>query len=279
MSPPTDAARLAARARPAGSPVLRQRWSQLLFLHWAWDPAVVQRTLPPGLAVDTFDGKAWLGVVPFFMRGVRPPYFPPVPGISNFLGLNVRTYVYDAQGRPGVWFYSLDANLWLAVELARAWWHLPYQHAEMSAPVEADGTVDYAVRRQSAERESNFRYRAAGGGRKSAVGSQEFFLIERYRFFAHDAERGRLFTGRVAHAPYRVSSAEVPVWDDAPLEMAGFNPAARKSVLATPRGRAPDHVCAAEEVDVEVFAPECVAQPARMIVAPAGALGEGALPA
>jgi uncharacterized protein len=278
MSAPTDAARLAARIRPAGLPLLRQRWTQLLFLHWAWDPAAVQRTLPAGLTVDTHDGQAWVGVVPFFMRGVRPPFCPAVPVLSNFLELNVRTYVFDVQGRPGVWFYSLDANQWLAVELARAWFYLPYQHARLAAAIGEDGTVDYAVRREGAEQESGFRYRQGDDGRACAAGSREFFLVERYRLFAHDAERDRLFTGRVAHAPYRVSSAEVPAWDDGMLRLAGFDPTGRQSAGGIRPGRAPDHVCAAEGVDVEVFALERVEQPAGERAAD-DTLDTGALPA
>ncbi|MBV8901140.1 MAG: DUF2071 domain-containing protein, partial [Verrucomicrobia bacterium] len=89
--------------------VMRQRWLDLLFLHWRWDPVEVQRTLPPGLTVDTWEDDAWIGIVPFAMRGVRPRFCPSVPGISHFLELNLRTYVRDRLGRPGIWFYSLDA--------------------------------------------------------------------------------------------------------------------------------------------------------------------------
>lgn len=102
------------------SPVMFQRWAHLLFLHWSLAPDLVQLTLPHGLQVDTFEGKAWVGIVPFFMRGVRPAGFVSVPGISNFLEMNLRTYVRDEGGRPGIWFYSLDANQALAVCLARA---------------------------------------------------------------------------------------------------------------------------------------------------------------
>src|ERR1700693_6203680 len=88
--------------------VMFQRWVHLLFLHWALSPDIVQGPLPKGLQVDTFEGNAWIGIVPFFMRGVRPAGFVSVPGISNFLELNLRTYVRDASGRPGLLFYSLD---------------------------------------------------------------------------------------------------------------------------------------------------------------------------
>src|ERR1700748_2091278 len=87
-------------------PVMFQRWLYLLFLHWRVSPDIIQPTLPAGLQVDTFAGSAWIGIVPFFMRGVRPAGFISVPGVSNFLELNLRTYVRDASGRPGIWFYS-----------------------------------------------------------------------------------------------------------------------------------------------------------------------------
>ena len=243
---PTDAQRLNERVRPAGRVVMRQTWDQLLFLHWAWDAAAVQRTLPAGLTADTFEGRAWVGLVPFFMRRVRPAGWCAVPGISDFLELNVRTYVHDARGRPGVWFYSLDCNQWLAVTIARNFFHLPYEHAAMAATVDAgSGEVEYRAQRRGMGREgeSRFRYRAAGERREAAAGSREFFLVERYTLFAHDARRGGWRAGRVAHAPYRVGAAEVPVWDDAMLRLAGFETG----------GRAPDHGCAAEAVDVEIF--------------------------
>jgi hypothetical protein len=241
---PTAEQRLVERDRPVGRPVMRQRWAHLLFLHWAWDAAVVQRTLPAGLTVDTFEGRAWIGLVPFFMQRVRPAGCPAVPGLSNFLELNVRTYVHDAAGRPGVWLYSLDCNQWLAVKVARGFFHLPYEHAVMRAGVaSATGEVDYVARRRGREEESRFLYRAAGPGRAAEPGSLEFFLVERYTLFAYAARRRRLFTGRVAHAPYQVAGAEVPVWDDQMMRLAGFDPA----------GRPPDHRCTAAPVDVEIF--------------------------
>jgi uncharacterized protein len=107
---------LIERQLPLGqSPVMFQRWLHLLFLHWPVEPRTIQSTLPPGLQVDTFSGQGWIGIVPFFMRGVRPVGLPSIVGPSNFLELNLRTYVRDRDGRPGIWFYSLDANQPLAV--------------------------------------------------------------------------------------------------------------------------------------------------------------------
>ena len=97
--------RLAEREKPKLPTVMYQRWEELLFLHWPVEPQVVAKVLPPGLAVDTYKGRAWLGVVPFSMRDVRPRFLPAVPGLSSFPELNLRTYVVDELGRPGVWLY------------------------------------------------------------------------------------------------------------------------------------------------------------------------------
>ena len=121
--------RLLVRGRPKTKPVLQMQWKELLFLHWSWDAREIQATLPTGLFADTFDGKAWLAIVPFFMRKVHPMVLPCLPWLSNFLELNVRTYVHDGAGVPGVWFYSLVCNQPLVVELARRWYHLNYVHA------------------------------------------------------------------------------------------------------------------------------------------------------
>ncbi len=114
---------------------MRQRWTGLLFLHWPVEPALVAERLPAGLHVDTFEGNAWLGAVPFFMDRVRPVGTPPLPWLSWFMELNVRTYVHDDHGNAGVWFFSLDCNQPLAVEIARRSFHLPYQHAVMRSRV------------------------------------------------------------------------------------------------------------------------------------------------
>ena len=138
---PDESQRLAACARPTGRPVMYQQWSDLLFLHWEYSAAVIQATLPEGLFVDTFGGKAYLGVVPFFMRNIRPRFLPAVPGISDFMEMNLRTYVHNRAGIPGVWFYSLDANQWLAVKIARRFFHLPYEHAEMKSSRTEQGRI------------------------------------------------------------------------------------------------------------------------------------------
>ena len=127
MHTPTLTQRLEYQKRPQNKAVVMyQKWRDLLFLHWEFDPQVIQETLPAGLHVDTYQGRAYLGLVPFYMKDIRPRFCPCIPGISNFLEMNLRTYVFDSTGRPGVWFYSLDANQWLAVRIARRFFHLPY---------------------------------------------------------------------------------------------------------------------------------------------------------
>jgi uncharacterized protein YqjF (DUF2071 family) len=238
---PTLEQRLAERERPDHAAFGFQRWDHLLFLHWAYDAAAIQRTLPPGLTVDTHEGRAYLGVVPFYMRRIRPPFLPPVPWLSYFLELNLRTYVHDAAGRPGIWFYSLDCNRALAVWVARWRFHLPYQHATLGARVDGD-RVDYTIRRRGDDHTGRYTYRPTGEARPADPGTLEFFLAERYRLFARHRE-GRLLTAHVHHPPYPLAPAEVTAHDSRVVELAGFDAP----------GRPPDHALYARRVDVTVF--------------------------
>lgn len=229
------------RRRPADRLVGRQRWNQLLFAHWKIDPAAVQATLPRGLYVDTFAGAAYLGLVPFSMERVRPAWLPPLPWVSWFLELNVRTYVYDATGRPGVWFYSLDCNRALAVMIARRFFHLPYCHARMAASF-LDGTIQYECQRHDeAARPCRFAWTPGAKAAPVAPGSLDYFLLERYLLFAADPV-GRLYSGRVQHAPYRVSAPRVSEFSVEPAQRAGFR-----------LDSEPASVLAALPVDVSLF--------------------------
>lgn len=196
-----------------------QRWRDLLFLHWRVGPDVVQRTLPPGLRVDVFEDEAWVGVVPFFMEAVRPAGLPALPWLSSFLELNVRTYVRDEAGRPGVWFYSLDCARGVAVEVARRGFHLPYEHAAMEAERGAGGEVAYRCQRRPQERfgAAEYRYRGVGPVFEAEPGSLESFLAERYRLFSWNARRRRLYSGEVWHRPYPLQAVEVGAWSAEPL--------------------------------------------------------------
>src|SRR5258707_3933853 len=126
---------------PDGPWVMAQSWHDLLFAHWRMDAAVLRAQIPRALEIDTFEGQAWIAVVPFRMSGVRPRLAPAIPGLSAFPELNVRTYV-TAEGKPGVWFFSLDAANAIAVAAARATFHLPYFLARMSCE-ERGGWIRY----------------------------------------------------------------------------------------------------------------------------------------
>lgn len=219
---PSLAQRIELTRRPAGRTVGRQRWNHLLFAHWKVDPLAVQATLPRGLFVDTFGGAAYLGIVPFAMERVRPAWLPPLPWVSWFLELNVRTYVHDGNGRAGVWFYSLDCERALAVAIARRFFHLPYFHARMAADF-LGRTIGYQCQRH-APAAGLCRYEWTPGASAAPVtpGSLDYFLVERYLLFSADAA-GRLYSGRVHHAPYRVATPVVAECSAEPARLAGFH--------------------------------------------------------
>ncbi|MFW5682337.1 MAG: YqjF family protein [Phycisphaeraceae bacterium] len=232
-----------------GPVVMHQRWRDLLFLHWDVPAEIVAHTLPTGLEVDAFEGKAWLGIVPFRMEGVRPRGLPAVPGISAFGELNLRTYVVGPDGTPGVWFYSLDAHQRLAVWLARKLFHLPYVWADI-VPRRDGRRVRYAWSREGkADREKpSFVYDTppdAGTTRAAPAeaGGLDAFLVERYVLFSYGAKRGRLYAGRVVHEPYRIARPEVHALDASLFERNGFDPP----------GRSPAHVTWSPGVDVKIL--------------------------
>ncbi len=217
-----------------------QQWRDLLFLHWRVSAASVQATLPPGLFVDTFEGDAWVGIVPFAMRRVRPRFLPPLPWLSWFLELNVRTYVRDADGVPGVWFHSLDCDQPIAVEIARRFFHLPYMHARMHARRTADTLAYRCQRRGAAGAAWEYAWRTNGPGQPAAEGTLEEFLVERYVLYSADS-RQRLYRGHVSHTPYRIQVPAVDRYDTGPAALAGFS-----------LHGAPASVLAAEPVDVTI---------------------------
>lgn len=217
---PTLHDRLQCREKPSGMAVMSQAWSRILFLHWKVDPDILRRRLPQGLHLDLHNGEAWLGIVPFFMGRIRPAFLPPVPGLSWFLELNVRTYVHDDRGLPGVWFHSLDCNQPLAVELARHAFHLPYQHAKMDCETFGQRTA-YSCLRHGEATAARYLYGPDGRSAPAAPESLEFFLTERYVLFSAD-KNGSLFVGRVHHQPYQLTAAKCDEWSPLPATWEGF---------------------------------------------------------
>lgn len=201
---------------PSGPWAIRMRWRELLFAHWSVDPAVLRPHIPAGLQLDTFEGRAWLGVVPFLMD-IHPRGLPPVPTPwTRFLELNLRTYV-TMQDRPGVWFFSLDAQRPLAVRVARAAFHLPYFDARMA--MRRDGrTIHYAsqrTHRRAAPARFDASYHPIGPVQPAAPGTLDHFLTERYCLYAGDV-RGRLWRGEIDHAPWPLQPA---AWTPRELDM------------------------------------------------------------
>ena len=228
---------LRARVRPTRRPVMRQRWDDLFFLHWEYAPEAIQSRLPAGLTVDTFEGKAHLGVVGFRMNAVRPLGLPALPWLSYFNELNVRTYVRDAAGEPGVWFFSLDCDRAPAVIIARAFFGLPYEHAAMSGgPGHAQ-----SCRRRGQPETARFAWSAAGAPQAATPGSLAFHLAERYSFFS--VRGGQLVRGQVHHAPYELRPATATAWSDLPLHWDGFDVGGHAPALA--------HCC--QGVAIEAF--------------------------
>ena len=217
---------LRARVRPMRRPVMRQRWDDLFFLHWEYAAAAIQARLPAGLTVDIFEGKAYLGVVGFRMNAVRPAGLPALPWLSTFNELNVRTYVRDAAGEPGVWFFSLDCDRAPAVVIARALFGLPYEHAAMSF---GPGLAQ-SCHRQGEQETARYAWSAASSPQVALPGSLGFHLAERYSFFS--VSRGRLVRGQVHHTPYQLSEAVATTWSDLPLRWDGFDVGGRSPDLA-----------------------------------------------
>lgn len=202
--------------------VMAMEWYDLLFMHWPISPSLLAGLLPPGLTLDTFDGAAWLSIVPFRMAGVTPRFVPPLPWISAFPELNVRTYV-TAEGKPGVWFFSLDAANPLAVEAARDVFHLRYYNAAMSCTPQGDG-IAYASRRthrHASPAEFRARYRPTGPERESSPGSLEHWLTERYCLYAAN-RHGTVWRGEIHHPAWRWQPAEAEVEVNTMTEQIGL---------------------------------------------------------
>lgn len=195
---------------PEGRWALSMRWHDLLFMHWPVPHDLLRPLVPPALELDTFDGSAWLGVVPFSMSGVRPRYVPGFSRVSDFPELNLRTYV-TAGGKPGIWFFSLDAHNPLAVRLARATFHLPYFDAEMYCREQADGSLHYRslrTHRRAAGARFVGSYRPTGD--PIEAGDLERFLTARFCLYATDSA-GRLLRGEIHHGDWPLQPAEAEI--------------------------------------------------------------------
>jgi len=241
--------RLALRARPTGLSLIHQNWGKLLFMHWAIDAEILRPLIPSQLSIDTFDGTAWIGVVPFTMWGIRASFLPAIPGASAFHEMNVRTYVHF-NGVPGVWFFSLDAAHRLAVWGARTFYHLPYFNAEMSLEQEGQ-TISYSSKRvdkRGAPAEFRATWNIGEPLPQSTPESLEFFLTERYCLYSY--HRDQLFRSRIFHQSWPLRKATLDSYRSTMIESLG---------IAQPAGEPLLHY--AESIAVDIWPLERMSEP------------------
>jgi uncharacterized protein YqjF (DUF2071 family) len=187
--------------------IMGQTWEDLLFAHWRAPAEELRALLPDGLELDLYEDEAWIGIVPFRLSGLRPRGLPPLPFVSSFLELNTRTYV-TAGGKPGIWFFGLDASSELAVEAARLGYKLPYFRADMHAEWR-DGSLAFESRRRDSRGASatfRARYRPIGDVVDADPRSLAHFLTERYCLYTSEA--GRLKRIQIHHGPWPLQPAE-----------------------------------------------------------------------
>jgi uncharacterized protein YqjF (DUF2071 family) len=207
---------------PGGAWIMAQSWHDLMFAHWRVDAALLRPLVPAALTIDTFENQAWIAVVPFRMSGVRLRGTPALPWLSAFPELNVRTYVV-AEGKPGVWFFSLDAQNPIAVAAARAWFHLPYFRARMQCE-QRGGWIHYSSERTHRGAKPGVleaKYRAIGEVFEAQPGTLEHFLMERYSLYAQ-ASDARILRGEIHHRPWQLQLAEAEVEQNSMTEAAGI---------------------------------------------------------
>lgn len=218
-----DLERITACARPEGARQGFQRWDRLLFSHWVVPEAVLRPLVHPRLTLDTFEGRCFVGLVPFTMRQVRPfDGLPRPPTATTFAEINLRTYVHLDGREPGVWFLSLEATSTLAVLAARVLWRLPYFRASVQSTDDGQHITWRSRRRWPRPKPADLTvsYTVGEVVPQPQPGSLAWFLAERYQLYA--AKGGRLLRGRVHHTPYVLHRAEVSKMDPGILRAAGL---------------------------------------------------------
>ena len=201
---------------------MTQRWNDLLFLHYSLDPELVRAKVPNVLTLDTYRQRAWVTVAPFWINHLRPPGVPSVPWFSNFNEINVRTYVsYD--GKPGVYFFSLDASNLSAVWGARVFYRLPYWQASMKVSGKGKTTIKYDSKRQHGPKPAELKcsYGPASARTFHArPSSLEHFLTERYCLYT--TTRKRLYRGDIHHLPWDLQDAQVEMQQNTMAQPTGL---------------------------------------------------------
>jgi uncharacterized protein YqjF (DUF2071 family) len=204
------------RPLPPGRWAVTQRWNDLLFAHWPVPSATLAKLLPEWLEPDTYQGSAWLGVVPFWLDRIRIRGVPPLPGFRSFPDLNLRTYVRDqSTGTPGVYSFSFDASNIFAIAMARVLFHLPYYWANMRFEQRSEREFAFSSCRRFTDGKIifNARYRGLGPTRKTAEhspGSFEYFFSERSCLFSAN-RAGQPIRAHLHHVPWPLEEAEAEI--------------------------------------------------------------------
>jgi len=240
--PPTTVAEPTTCPAPVRWAVMRQQWLDLAYVHWRYEPESVAALLPPGLDVDTFDGSAWVGLIPFTMRGIGLARGPGVPYLGSFSEVNVRTYVRRG-GRPGVWFFSLDVDRFLPAAVARLTYRLPYCWGRSRHERRCD-TLTTVVRRRWPSRVPDSSLVVAMG---DAVEPDDLDVFLTARWGLYSASRRGLRYAPVDHEPWPLRTGKVLDLDVRLVEAAG---------LPAPTGAS--HVRCSDGVSVRVGRPHRV---------------------
>ena len=213
---------------PSSPWIMFQRWQNLLFAHWRVASRELRPLIPEALILDEYDGSAWLGLTPFLLTNLHARLLPPLPFISEFPEMNLRTYV-RVGARPGIFFFSLDAASRLAVAGARLTYRLPYRYADMS--VRSDGEwIHYRSRRNGREpAEFVGRYRPVGEAIHPAPGTREHFLTERYALYTTIGDR--IVRGDIHHPPWLVRKAEAQIERNTVAQAHGIRVAEQEPLL------------------------------------------------
>jgi len=190
--------------------VMTQRWNDLLFMHYEVAAEKLRALVPEALTLDTYQQRGWLSISPFRMNHLRPPGIPSLPWVSQFSEVNVRTYV-TYQGRPGMFFFSLDASHLSAVWGARIFYRLPYWQAAMKVKGPGGDRLEFLSKRTHGPKPAELRvcYGPAGSGFRSRPGSLDYFLTERYCLYT--AGRKRLYRADIHHLPWVLEPATAAV--------------------------------------------------------------------
>lgn len=246
---------------PTAPPAGYQHWSNLAFVHWRVPARILQGLIPQPLSIDTWEGDAWLGMVAFSMSEVRPAWGFALPYLSTFPETNLRTYVHFQGAEPGVWFFTLDASRWLAVQAARFGWGLNYRWSRMRvtnipAPGRAERATcwQYRSRRWLGEPGRVDMRLVVSPGQKTRTAepdSLEYFLCERYLLYTLRGGK-QLWKARVYHTPYPLQDAELLTCEQSLADSIGFPLGWPKHVIFSPGVRVSVYGLERAQVDSEV---------------------------